>query len=285
MGLRGTGSLFSQLYHLAAFARSMPRIRLEHGVLILSVDIDVGSKLVAQKNEGLDDATVNDYMTELEIARREELALPILIQLFDDLEIPVTFAVRGQLTETDGSTIKLLGRSHVKHDIGGHGYSHRTFTSLSSHEAENEIRMLSEGMKKTNIEPKSFVFPKNNIAHLSLLEKYGYKCFRGRGGFKYDGLYIEKRGRLYDVHPGFFLGWSPYSLFLNKIIDISARRKLPFHIWFHAWDLGADRSEMKKKVVRVLLPLLNHARTKEREGTLCFETMASVAMKLDEAKN
>lgn len=281
MKLKGAGAILSQLYHLAVFASRMPRMRLEKGVLIISVDVDVGSRLVGEKNKGNNDVNVHDRLSEYTIGKIEELALPLLIQFFDDLEIPVTFAVRGQLTETDGLVFELLRGSSVKYDIGAHGYYHRAFTNLSQSEAENELKMISADMRKFHIEPRSFVFPKNKVAHLSLLEKYGYRCYRGYGNFRYDGLYIEKHGQLYDVHPGFFLGSSPCSVFLNKIIDISVRNKLPFHLWFHPHDLGNSERSILRGITRVLLPIIKYAKRKEKDGLLSFETMYSVIEKLE----
>ena len=282
---RGMISLLSQLYHLIDFGSRKQESQFENGVLIISVDVDVGSKSIAEINRNQNDANVHDLFSEFEVGEIEEMAVPPLIQLLEDLEIPATFAIRGQLADTDGSMLELFKRATVKHDIGAHGYSHRVFTSLSKSEAENELRMISKAMKKFQIEPKSFVFPKNRVAHLSLLEKYGYKCYRGIDGFKHDRLYIEKHGQLYDVHSSFFLGWSSTSLCLNRIIDISTRRKLPFHIWFHPLDLGRDKPAVQKKLDRFLLPLLKHAKKKEKEGKLSFETMTSAVEKLEETNS
>lgn len=274
----------SQLYHVVAFAARKRRTLLETGALIISVDVDVGDKSLGTNNKGLNDRYVNDYLSEYEVGEIEEIAVPLLIRLFDDLDIPATFAVRGQLTETDGFILNLLRNSNVKHDIGSHGYSHKTFPILSKSEAEEELRLLSKGMKKFNIEPKSFVFPKNKIAHLPLLEKYGYKCYRGSGGFRYDTLHIEKHNQLYNIHPSFFIGRSRSQFCLNKLLDIAANKKLPFHIWFHPADLGHNKLEMQKKINRVFLPLLKHAKKKERKGEISFETMYSSIEKIENAQ-
>jgi len=274
-------SIFSQLFHLLYFALRRPKMQLECGVLITSIDIDVGSRVVGELNRGGNDPNVHGYLTEYRVGQIEEEVIPSLIEFYDVMQIPVTFAVRGQLTEVKSVVLDRLLGSSVKHDIGAHGYSHRTFTSLSESEAQRELELVSRGMKKLGIEPKCFVFPKNQVAHLSTLEEFGYKCYREEGGLGRDGMYIEKRGQLYDVHPGFHLGVTFNPIFLDKIIDISAKRRLPFHIWFHARDILETRGSTRKIIGQVLHPIYSHAKRKERLGTIRFETMHSIAEKLE----
>jgi len=164
-------------------------------MFIISVDVDVGDKELGVINDGKNDANVSSSTSEYLVGAIEERVLPLIVDLFDDFEIPVTFAIRGQLTEVDDSILDLILHSTVKHDIGAHGYYHRQFVNLSRTEAENELKMISVGMKNFGILPRSFVFPRNSVAHLELLEKYGYECYRG-----YDlRMCIEKKGQLYNI--------------------------------------------------------------------------------------
>ena len=72
----------------------------------------------------------------------------MFVETFNNFGIPVTFAIRGQLTEVNSSVLELLLKCTVEHDIGAHGYYHREFTDLSCNEVEKELNMISEGMKK-----------------------------------------------------------------------------------------------------------------------------------------
>lgn len=273
-------SILSQLCHLIIFSLRKPRAQLECGALITSIDIDVGSRLIGEKNNGKNDSNIHKYLSECRVGEIEEKTIPLLIQFFNHLEIPVTFAVRGQLTETKSTVLELLLRSSVRHDIGVHGYYHKSFSSLSRAEAENELELISVGMNKFDIKPKSFVFPKNEVGHLTLLGKFGYKCYRGKVGLGNDGMYIKK-DKLYDVHPSFHLGCTYNPIFLDKIIDIAAKNKLPFHIWFHPRDLFEIRGSTQRNIDRVLFPLYKYAKKKEEDGTLKFETMCSIVEKLE----
>lgn len=269
-------SVPTQLCHLISFSLRKPRAQLECGALITSIDIDVGSRLIGEINKGRNDSNIHKYLSECRVGEIEEKTIPLLIQFFDNLEIPVTFAVRGQLTETKSVVLELLLTSPIKHDIGAHGYYHKSYSSLSRTEAQNELELISVGMNEFGIKPRSFVFPKNEVGHLSLLEKYGYKCYRGEVGLVNDGMYIKKQGKLYDIHPSFHLGCTYTPIFLHKIIDIAAQNKLPFHIWFHPRDLYETRGSTQRNIDLVLSPLYKYAKKKEEEGTLKFETMYSI---------
>ena len=270
-------SIPSQFFHLVKFAIERPTVQLERGALITSIDVDVGSHLVGQINRGKNDLNVHGYLSEYRVGQIEEYVIPLLIDLYNDLEIPVTFAVRGQITETESDLLTRLLDSHIKHDIAAHGYYHRTFSSISDLEAKKELQLLSIGLKKFRIYPKSFVFPKNEIGHLTLLEKYEYKCYRGWGGFRKDELSIRKQGHLYDIRPSFHIGTTYNPVFLKKIVDISCKNKLPFHIWYHPRDLYETRGRStEKNIESVLLPIYRYAKKKEKYGILSFETMRSV---------
>ena len=275
-------SSVSQMYHFVVLKLKEPRMRLENGILIISIDVDVGNKELGVINKGKNDANIHRYLSEYSVGEIEERAFSLFIDCFNNFEIPVTFAIRGQLTEVNNSILEVLLKSSVKHDIGSHGYYHRDFTQLSYNEADNELNMISAIMKKFGIVPRSFVFPKNRVAHLDLLEKYGYKCYRSHGGFMNDCMYIEKQGRLYDIHPSLYLGQSTSPILLKRILDVAIAKQAPLHVWFHLWNFGESNELIEKYIDTVFFPLLQYAKKKEKSGTMTFETMLSSTKKLDE---
>lgn len=269
-------SILSQIFHYVAFSCKKPQSEFDTASLIMSIDVDVGSPEVAEKNVGSNDRKVNDFLTERTVGRIDEQVVPLLLQTFDELELPVTFALRGQLTEVENSIINLILESSTGHEIAAQGYSHEVFTALSEFEAERELSMISAGMKKLGIAPKSFVFPKNKVFHLQLLEKYGYLAFRGPGGFLKDGMYVKRLGNLFDIHPSLFLEFYDLSI-SNKIIDLAAKYRRPLHLWFHPWNLGTSPEVAAQRINKVLLPLIEHAQEKKKQGVLKFRTMGSMA--------
>lgn len=276
------GTLFSQLYRFFVYSFQRPKMRLENGMFIISVDVDVGSKELGVINGGKNDVNVSSLFSEYLIGKVEEQALPLFIDLFNHFEIPVTFALRGQLTEVCNSVLDLFLESPVKHDIGAHGYYHKEFKNLSQNEAQNELKMISVGMKNFGILPRSFVFPRNSVAHLELLEKYGYKCYRG--GYR-PCTCIEKKGRLYNVHETLFIGQSPSSKFLKRFIDVCIAKKLFFHVWFHPWNFGKSKESIRRNINKLLFPVLKYAQQKVKSGALTFETMLSAAEKVEKLRH
>jgi peptidoglycan/xylan/chitin deacetylase (PgdA/CDA1 family) len=271
----------SQLYHLAFFLIKEENMHLETGMLIISIDVDVGDEKLGLLNRG-SGISISRHHSERAIGRIEERALPLFVDVFDSADVPVTFAIRGQLMEVDGLIIDSLHDSSTKHDIGFHGYYHKPFTSLSRAAAEEELKKVRSAMKKFNLVPGSFIFPKNRIAYLDLLEKEGYKCYRGYGSVTKDRMHIERQGSLFNICPSLYINTDSSSRLLKRILDVSIARKLPFHIWFHLWNFGQERECILRSVNKIFVPLLDYAKRKQRSGLLTFETMVSAA---DEVRN
>jgi hypothetical protein len=278
-----TRTFFSQLYRYSVYSFEEPKMRLEKGMLIISIDVDVGARKLAIINGGKNDANVSGRFSEYSVGAIEEWAVPLFVNLFNSFEIPVTFAFRGQLTEVCDSNLELL-KSCEKHDIGAHGYSHKKFKNLSHDEAENELKLISHGMKRFGIIPRSFVFPRNSIAHLDLLERYGYKCYRGDD----LGLCIEKKGQLWNIRPSCSINATTNPRFLKMTLDLCIAKRLPLHVWFHPWNwcvpsgFGKTRESMQRSIYRFFLSLLKYAKQKEKKGVLSVETMLSAAEKAEE---
>jgi peptidoglycan/xylan/chitin deacetylase (PgdA/CDA1 family) len=274
-------SFLSESFHLVSFELRSPVSPFEKGMLIMSVDVDVGSKEIGVINRGKNDHNVSRRMSEYEIGEIEEATIPEFIKLLDAYKMPATFAIRGQLAEVPDWALAILLKPPTKHDIAAHGYYHRRFQSLSYNEAEAEIKMISHGMQKLELTPKSFVFPRNSVSHLKLLEKYGYECYRDYGDFLHDSMCMKKHGNLWDVHPSLLIDKHAKFVFLKKILDVAINRRLPMHLWFHMRDFGKEPSEIKRNVQRVFIPLLDYADRKARDGVLTFETMLSAARKAE----
>lgn len=268
-------SFVSQAGHLIRYKLEKPKIKLDTGMLIMSIDVDVGNKELGKVNRGKNDANVNRSSSEYHIGTIEELALPIFVSLFEEYEVPVTFAVRGQWLEFPNLALDYLLRSSIKHDIGAHGYTHRRFGNLSQEEADIELAKISNAMKTHSITPVSFVFPGNVIAYLNILPKYGYTCYREYGDLLKDGMYIGRHDCLWDIHPSLYVDKRTAFLSVRRILDICTSRKLPFHAWFHLWNFGQTQSSIQETLKKLFYPMLHYARLRVRSGELAFETMAS----------
>jgi peptidoglycan/xylan/chitin deacetylase (PgdA/CDA1 family) len=268
-------SLLSLLYHLSSNKTARQHFPLTRSILITSIDVDVGNHILGEINGGKNDRNVHDYMSERAIGALEETCVPMLISLLEELHVPVTFALRGQLLDVDKSIPNRLLDSNIKFEIAAHGYSHRAFTSMSVNEAEKEMKMIDRAMRKLGIRPESFIFPRNAISHLDLLEEHGYRAYRGSGGLFRDSNRIVRHRRLYDMHPSLFITRDANSKFLMKVLDVSIARRLPLHIWFHPKDLGMNEREMKSSIRRVYRPFFEYVLENQQRNLLQSETMSS----------
>jgi hypothetical protein len=275
-------SFVSQVCHLLSFEFKKASPIFDKTMFIISVDVDVGCKQIGLLNKGENDANVNRYFSEFAIGKVEEIALPLFVDLFEKTGIPVTFAVRGQLVETHPESISCLLDSPIHHDIGSHGYSHKRFTLISEEEAEAEMNKTSAAFDRIGVTPKSFIFPRNCVNHLSALEKYGFKCYRSNGGgLLHDTMKIEKYGTLYNIYPSMLLDQNTDLFFIKHFLNVTLAKKGPLHFWFHTWNFGMNEKAIKNNLDRILYPLLEYAKQKERMGLLSFETMLSAADKTE----
>jgi peptidoglycan/xylan/chitin deacetylase (PgdA/CDA1 family) len=276
--VEGVVSWFSQVAHLGYFSVNRHKTQLEKGMLILSIDVDAGSRQLGLINQGRNDQNVHLCFSESYIGEIEALALPVLTNTLNDLGVPATFAIRGQLADVSGKIIEDLLDSNVKHDIGAHGYSHRSFKEFSTQEAEDELKKIQESLGRFGVNPKSFVFPRNQVAHLDLLEKFGYKCYReAAGGFFGDCMLIEKKNELFNIQPSLYLNVSFSPTILKKLLDVAIAKKAPLHLWFHPWSFGETDNKIEKFAQKVFEPFLKYAINKENSGVLSLDTMLSAS--------
>ena len=65
-------SLFSHLYHFLAYSIKKPRMQLETGMFIISIDVDVGSRELGVINKGKNDENVSKHMGEYRVGEIDE---------------------------------------------------------------------------------------------------------------------------------------------------------------------------------------------------------------------
>lgn len=133
-----------------------------------------------------------------------------LVDLFDDHDVPATWAVVGALLVDPDAEVgadhplpaswfdayrrgvasrpdEWLGRNLVEavatadadHELASHGFSHAVFTEVSPAVADAECRLARAVGERHGFEFSSFVFPRNRIAHREALAANGFRCYRG----------------------------------------------------------------------------------------------------------
>lgn len=210
------------------------------------------------------------------------------------------------------SLVELIRAAEPKQDIGFHSFSHVPFGGLgmTRERAIAEYRLCIETARALGTAPTSFVFPRNQVAHLRELRDAGFSCFRdvdvlparfSRG--KLASLYMvfaDFTGRAPCVVqpslkdglvaiPGsllirFAAGWRKYIpdacrlRRLRKGLEHVRRKGGIFHVWFHPENLYAERPRLEMVVARFLMELGSLVRRRE---VRCL-TMAQLAAEFRE---
>lgn len=157
-----------------------------------------------------------------------------LLALFDEFNVPATWAVVGHLflescdgthaghpTPTDDwferdpggvaaqhplwfgdGLVDSIVDADASHEIGCHTFSHVEFGDEETDRevAVAEARAGLEVADDAGHTLESFVFPRNNIGHRDVLAAYGFTCYRGeRPELWYDGSRFDSLGKLIDL--------------------------------------------------------------------------------------
>jgi hypothetical protein len=167
--------------------------------------------------------------------------------------------------------------------------------------AEEELAQAREIGRQWGIAMKSFVFPRNQIAHVDLLPKYGFSIFRGELArkrkastaitlkvnsaiYKLVASPVEPRDRggIWEI-PGSMPFSDPQ---LPSSVQFRAKRGVRrairsnqvFHIYLHPWDLL-----LYDRLKDDLDDFLGHVASKRDGGEIKVMTMGEYAARLSEA--
>ena len=142
-----------------------------------------------------------------------------LLALFDSYDVPATWAVVGHLyadqcdrnhedhplgpewfhRERDSwrsrpdlrfgtSLISAVQDAYADHELASHTYSHVQFGDTTREVARAEVEQSVDTARKFGVETRSFVFPRNNIAHRGVLADAGIRCYRGANPAPHSGV-------------------------------------------------------------------------------------------------
>lgn len=136
-----------------------------------------------------------------------------LVDLFDDVDMPATWAVVGHLFQdtcdvdhtghpagsrpcTRGTDrahpddlwfgddlVESVRAADIDHEISAHGYTHVHFDheQMDREFAERELSACLDAGAEHGLELDSFVYPVNRIDHRGVLAEHGFTSYRGRG--------------------------------------------------------------------------------------------------------
>ncbi|MFH1751756.1 MAG: polysaccharide deacetylase family protein, partial [archaeon] len=140
-------------------------------------------------------------------------------------------------------------------EIASHSFSHPPFNECSKEIAEQEITESIKVAKKAGVKLKSFVFPRNIVCYLDLLEKHGFTHFAS------DPF---PKGFLIDYNPKQFSFNKPKKLLDFNLIVVPRTQHLYrekwtdnlktnfvlrmvklnngfYHLWSHEYNLSSEK--------------------------------------------
>ncbi len=196
-----------------------------------------------------------------------------------------------------------------RHDVGSHSFSHVIFSDpgCTREVAEAEVKKCVELARDFDLKMESFVYPRNELGHLDVLSRHGFKVTRGNMPFwfaKFHSRTLRRVGHVVDdvlaITPDCGLPekspsgvWvMPVSMFLQSMdgprrfipvssrirkgirgIERAVRENSIFHLSFHPTENLCFRSE---QMFYALEKIIAHAARRRDEGRLQVMTMADM---------
>jgi hypothetical protein len=258
-------------------------------------------------------------------AEKERAIVDALCAIFDRHEVAATWAVVGRLLDRAArppvdtehgdriwyapDVVDRIRASEVEHDLGSHSYAHLYFGEASREALAEDVARVREVHDRHGLDTTSWVFPRNQVAHLDLLEQAGVRVFRsldlgwhiavrerlgkvpGRAANLADKLLPvppatvapSRRGALVDL-PSSMLLLSrdglralvhPAAAVAKAKLGLAraARNGETFHLWFHPSNFYVD-TERQLDVLERIVAAAADARDR---GRLDVRTMKSFA--------
>lgn len=141
-------------------------------------------------------------------ARHESHIVETLLATFDRYDVAATWAIVGRLLDLDrdasSSTlhgeriwyapdlIERISRARSAQEIGSHSHAHLYFGSTDRERLRADLAAARAVHEQHGLAFDSFVFPRNQVAHLDLLEEAGVRVYRSVD----EGWFIDVRDRL-----------------------------------------------------------------------------------------
>lgn len=259
-------------------------------------------------------------------SERERVVVHALLELFASRAIPTTWAVVGRLLDSSGEVpvttefgsriwyardlVEAIRDAPPGHEIGSHSFAHVYFQQSDRDQLAADLRAARRIHDEHGLGFTSFVFPRNQVAHLDLLAEAGVKVFRsadvgwhtetaktfgrlpGRGAHLADTLLPISPAVVHPrAHP-FGLVELPTSMLLlgrnglrrlvrPEIAEMKARLGLRraardgriFHLWFHPSNFY-HHTDVQLAVLR---NILDEACAMRDRGAIEIRTMGSYA--------
>jgi peptidoglycan/xylan/chitin deacetylase (PgdA/CDA1 family) len=272
-------------------------IELDKGIFIISIDAEFAWGFI----DMLDTKLARKYIDI--IKKRSRMNILRILKISEELNVPITFGFVGRLLLDDGQSYNSVWHardvfqqvlsSRVEHEIACHSFSHIDFSRCSREEAQQDIRMCKRVMKDFGVDPVSFLYPRNRIGYLDILERERFKTFRYKIRHKYakySSLNLFKQqynlpskiNKLLAIPANYLFQSSSYMVStalwittLEALKEISVKRKV-LHIMLH------DYIE-SNIIILYLKHILTYAKKLENRNLVEIRTMRETYEELKDA--
>ena len=197
-----------------------------------------------------------------------------LLRLSERHGVPLTWAICGRTAEEDRNAYESILSSPQSQEIGVHTYSHIYADEVPEGEYESDIERCI-GVLGISHRPTTFVFPKNREGHFGLLERIGFKSFRGAR--RAIGAPVKAHG-LWNIRPVYYVDRKSLrgAPLIERFIDACIARSAVFHLWTHPWSLAIE-GKVDRMSQEVIDPVFAYMDEKRRSGLLSIATMGGLS--------
>lgn len=221
-----------------------------------------------------------------------------LLDLFSRHELPATWATVGSLLEPwtgsgpgpaeiwSAPDLVEQIRKDPRQEIGSHSFAHVYFAEIDRAAATEDLARAREVHARHGLPFETFVFPRNQVAHVDLLAAAGLRVFRSRdAGWHIAVARLDRRlGKLANFadkvipvtstvaprpHPGVVELPSSMLLFgrngprrflpaelvyrkARRALEDAARSRRLFHLWFHPSNFYWETETQLDLLARIL---------------------------------
>src|SRR5262249_21057793 len=163
--------------------RAPGSVVMDKGKLIISIDLE--------SVWGVWDVLTPEHLRMAESAERPICAA--LVELFDRYQVPATWAVVAALLDEPSAAgrpgskecwyapdiIAGIVNAKVAHEIGSHSGRHIYFDRTTPAQAREDLEFARDIHRANGLPFRSFVYPRNAVAHVEALAEVGLRTFRG----------------------------------------------------------------------------------------------------------
>ena len=162
--------------------------------------------------------------------------------------------------------VRAVAQSRIAHEVALHGVTHVPWTAIDADFAETELQIFEklEGPIRAS---RTFVYPRNLVAHTDILARHGFEGFRTakRARARLSSFLSEfnlfegpevvlPRGEIVTIPSGFFLNWRsglrrlvPEWLTrqrIKRLLEAAAPTDAVVHYWLHPENIASAPSTL-----------------------------------------